>query len=160
MGAGAVLDVSGEAPAAVQPAEGAFDDPALGEGDEALGGTGPLDDLERRAGGLANGGGGVGALVAAVGDDAFQERKEPAHLLQHRQAAVAVLDVGRQDVHPEHQPERINDGMALAPFDLLAGVVAHGIRAFPPLSALLTLWLSMTAVVGLASLPACSRACT
>lgn len=34
------------------PAEGAFDDPALREGDEAVG-VGPFDDLERRAGGLA-----------------------------------------------------------------------------------------------------------
>ena len=160
MAAGAVLDVPGEAPAAVEPAEGALDDPALGKGDEALGGVGSLDDLEGRAGGLANGGGGIGALVAAVGDDALQEREQPANLLQHRQAAVPVLDVGRQDANPEHQPERVDDRVALAPLDLLAGIVTHRIGAFPPLSALLTLWLSTTAVVGLASFPTCSRACT
>jgi hypothetical protein len=50
--------------------------------------------------------------------------------------------------------------MALAPLDLLAGIVTDRIRGLAPLSALLTLWLSMIAVVGLASLPACSRACT
>jgi hypothetical protein len=48
----------------------------------------------------------------------------------------------------------------LSPFDLLAGIVTDRIRGLAPLSALLTLWLSMIAVVGLASLPACSRACT
>lgn len=59
VGAAAALDVSGEPPAAVKPAEGAFDDPALGEGDEAPGGIEPFHDLKRRAGGLANGGCGV-----------------------------------------------------------------------------------------------------
>lgn len=132
----------------------------LGRVTKPLAASGRLTISSGAPGGLANGGCGVGALVAAVGDDALQKREQPAHLLQHRQAAVAVLDVGRQDVHPEHQPEGVDDRMALASLDLLAGVVAHGIRAFPPLSALLTLWLSTTAVVGLASLPACSRACT
>jgi hypothetical protein len=50
--------------------------------------------------------------------------------------------------------------MALAPLDLLAGIPADRIRRSAPLSALFTLWLSTIAVVGLASLPACSRACT
>lgn len=41
--------------------------------------------------------------------------------------------------------------MSLLAFDLLARVIAMGIDAAPPFSALFTLWLSMTAAVGLAS---------
>src|SRR5512134_2677685 len=95
-----------------------------------------------------------------IGNGALQEREQPADLLQYGQAAVPVLDVGRKDGHPQHQAERIHDRMALAPLDLLAGIVTDRIRGFAPLSALLTLWLSTIAVVGLASLPACSRART
>src|SRR5512134_3979217 len=156
----AVLKVFGETSTTVEPAEGPLDDPALRQHHEAVGGVRSFDDLQRCPGSLADGAGGVGPLIAAVGDDAPQEREQPADLLQHRQAAVPVLDVGGQDGHPQHQAERIDDRMALASLDLLAGIVTDRIRGSAPLSALLTLWLSMIAVVGLASLPACSRART
>ena len=60
----------------------------------------------------------------------------------------------------QHQAERINDGVALAPLDLLGRIIADRIDRTPPLSAPFTLWLSTMAVVGLASLPASSRACS
>jgi hypothetical protein len=41
--------------------------------------------------------------------------------------------------------------------DFLAAIEARRIDAAPPFSALLTLWLSMMAAVGLASRSACSR---
>ena len=44
VGADAVFDVLGEASAAVEPAEGTFDDPALGQDGEALGGVRSFDD--------------------------------------------------------------------------------------------------------------------
>jgi hypothetical protein len=49
--------------------------------------------------------------------------------------------------------------MALLALDLLARIVADRVEARPPFSALFTLWLSTMAAVGLASLPASSRAC-
>jgi hypothetical protein len=57
----------------------------------------------------------------------------------------------------EQQALRVYKEMALLAFDLLASVEAGGIDARPPFSALLTLWLSMIAAVGLASRSACSR---
>jgi hypothetical protein len=45
----------------------------------------------------------------------------------------------------------------LLAFDLLACIKARRVDAAPPFSALLTLWLSMIAAVGLAARPACSR---
>ena len=100
------------------------------------------------------------ALVAAVGEDPLDEWEQPARLLEHGQAAVAVLDVGGMDARAQQQTERVDQDVALASLDLLARVVARRVGARPPFSALLTLWLSRIAALGLASLPACSRAWT
>jgi hypothetical protein len=56
----------------------------------------------------------------------------------------------------EDQVERIDDDVPLLAFDLLPRV-ARWITPRPPFSAPLTLWLSMIAAVGLASLPESSR---
>ena len=74
--------------------------------------------------------------------------------------SVAILHVAGQNGAAEHQAERVHDGVALAPFDLLGRIVAHRVDPAAPLSAPFTLWLSTIAVVGLASLPAISRACS
>jgi hypothetical protein len=55
------------------------------------------------------------------------------------------------------QTGRISDDMPLPAFDFLPRVIAIWIDAGPPFSALFTLWLSITAAVGLASRPANSR---
>jgi hypothetical protein len=89
VGSDAVFDVFGEASAAVEPSEGAFDEPALRQHDEALGGVRSLDDLQRRAGGLVDGAGRVGALIAAIGDDALQKREQPSD------GSVAKIMMGR-----------------------------------------------------------------
>jgi len=52
---------------------------------------------------------------------------------------------------------RIDKNVPLLALDLLACIVTARIDAGPPFSALLTLWLSMMAAVGLASREACSR---
>ena len=51
----------------------------------------------------------------------------------------------------KQEAKSIYEDMALLAFDLLAGVVPVRINPDPPFSALLTLWLSMIAAVGLAS---------
>jgi hypothetical protein len=51
----------------------------------------------------------------------------------------------------------IDEDVPLLALDFLARVVAGRIDARPPFSALLTLWLSMMAAVGLASREAASR---
>ena len=61
------------------------------------------------------------------------------------------------DDRVQQQPLGVYQDMALLALDLLAPVIAVRINAGPPFSALLTLWLSMIAAVGLASRPACSR---
>jgi hypothetical protein len=113
-------------------------------------------DLERPAPGRGDGGGGFGASVASVGEDALDERKPPPRLLQHRADRVAILDVGGQDGDAQQQPERIDKDVALAARDLLRRIVARRIER-PPFCAVLALWLSTIAALGLASRPAWSR---
>jgi hypothetical protein len=57
----------------------------------------------------------------------------------------------------EQQAQRIYQNMALLALDLFARIIAMRINAGPPFSALFTLWLSMMAVLGLASRSAVSR---
>jgi hypothetical protein len=56
-----------------------------------------------------------------------------------------------------YRPLRIDENVPLLALDLFAGVKAVRIDRKPPFSALFTLWLSITAAVGLASRPICSR---
>jgi hypothetical protein len=55
------------------------------------------------------------------------------------------------------QALRVDQDVPLLAFDPLARVKSRRIERTPPFSALLTLWLSMIAAVGLASRPASSR---
>jgi hypothetical protein len=66
------------------------------------------------------------------------------------------LHIGGLDFSTDQQTQRVGDNLALAAFDLLAGIIAGG----PPLSVVLTDWLSMTPADGLGSRPAASRACS
>jgi hypothetical protein len=61
---------------------------------------------------------------------------------------------------PCRAAERIDEDMTLATRDLLARIEALWVEQGPPFGAPLALWLSMIAVVGLASRPACSRTAT
>ena len=57
----------------------------------------------------------------------------------------------------DQQALRIDQDVTLLALDLLPSVVAMRVDRDPPFSALLTLWLSMIAAVGLGSRPANSR---
>ena len=61
---------------------------------------------------------------------------------------MAILDVGGVNDCADEMALRIDNDVALAPLDLLARVIAA-----IALSVVLTLWLSMTPAVGLASRP-------
>ena len=102
----------------------------------------------------------VSFLPASIGEDHLDERESAAGLAQQPHRAVAVLDVGRVHRDADHQAERIDHDMALAPGELLAGVVALRVDRRSPFCAARALWLSMITADGLASRPACSRQAT
>lgn len=153
------LEVAGEAAVAADPSDGALDDPALGQHDEFVFVT-ATDDLDLPSAGAGDGGRHLRPLIACVADDALDEGEQSARLPQQRLGAVAVLHVGGMHDHREQQTERVGQQVALAPDDLLARVVAGRIKRSAPFCAAFAVWLSMIAVVGLASRPACSRTAT
>ena len=157
--AGAVLEVLGQATTAIEPRDRAFHDPAFGEHDEAVA-VAAAHDLKLPEAGAGDGRFHLLSLVAGVADDALDKGKAPPSLPEQRLRPVPVLHAGRVDVDGEQQAERIGQDVALAADHLLAGIVAGRVERAPPLRAPLALWLSMIAVVGLASRPAFSRTST
>ena len=101
-----------------------------------------------------------GSLITAIGIELEQEWEHAEQGGDQQHPAVAILKVGGMNDRVQQQPLRVYQDMALLPLDLLACVIAGRVDRGPPFSALLTLWLSMIAAVGLAARPACSRHCT
>ena len=96
-------------------------------------------------------------LVAAVGVELHQEREQPEQRSHQQHTAIAVLDIGGVDDRVQQQALGIYEKVALLALDPFARIEARRINRRPPFSALLTLWLSMIASVGLASRTASSR---
>ena len=154
--AGVSLVVAAETSIAADPCERALHNPPLGQHDEAAE-VRALDDLKRPGAGLFHHGGHLRSLVAAVADDALDEREAPARLAEQGLRSVAILHAGGVHIHVQQQAERVDEDVALAAENLLARIKPLRIKRAPPFTAPLALCVSMIAVVGLASRPACSR---
>ena len=102
----------------------------------------------------------LAALVPRITNDTLDEREGPPCLPQQRLGSVSILHAGGVNAHRQEQAQRVGQNVALAACDLLARIIAGRVERSPPLRAPLALWLSMMAVVGLASRPACSRVST
>lgn len=151
------LEVFGETAATANPSQGALNDPAFGKNDEAMQFT-AFDDLDPPRASLCSRRGDLRAPIAGIGEDTLDEGEQAARTAIEDQAgAIAILDVGRMDDNVQQEAERVDEDVPLAPFDLLARIVARRIERRPPFCAPLALWASMIATVGLASRPACSR---
>lgn len=141
-----------------KPGDAALHNPAFWFDDEAFGAITSLDDVDHQtAHGLGDAILKDRPCIGAVGEQLAQERKPPEQRGHQKHASIAVLHVGRRHQRVQHQTQRIDQDMALLPFDQFAGIEPMRIDADPPFSALFTLWLSTMQAVGLASLSACSR---
>ena len=96
-------------------------------------------------------------LIAAVGLELEQGWLKAEEGRHHQNATIAILDIGRVDERIEQKALCIDYDVALLALDLLARVIAMRIDPSPPFSALLTLWLSIIAAVGLVCRSASSR---
>ena len=154
----AVFPVLGQSSAAVEPADGALDDPALGLDDEAFGVISASDDLDHQAT-YRCGGAAVEdrPCVGTISEQLAQERKLPEQSGQQEDATISILNIGRSHQRVQYQAERVDQEMTLLALDQLAGIEAVRVDGSAPFSALFTLWLSITQAVGLASRSACSR---
>jgi hypothetical protein len=154
------FEVAREASVAADPCEGSLDDPPFGQDDEAMQFV-ALDDLQGPGAGLGDGGSGFGSLVAGVGEDALDERKQTARApIEDERGAIAILHVGRVNDDVQQEAQRVDENMPFAACNLLARIEALRIERGAPFCAALALWLSMIAAVGLASRPSRSRVAT
>lgn len=151
---GAFFIILGQAPPSAQPSQGPLDHPPPRNDDEATAGDAPDDDQgqpEQEAGEDHR-----QAVVDAVGEDDLEPAIQPFDPRQQVTRAVGVLDVGGVDEDAEQQAGGVDGDVALAPLDLLGRVEA----ANAPFSVVLTLWVSMTAALGVGARPSCSRSIT
>ena len=154
----AVFPIACQPSASVEPREGPLDDPPLGFDDEALGVLASLYDFDRQT---LHRLGGAGledrSRIGAVGEQLAQKGKPPKQGGKQQHTAITILNVGRGDQRVQHKADRVDEKMALLALDQLAAIEAMRVDAGAPFSALLTLWLSITQAVGLASRSAGSR---
>lgn len=93
---------------------------------------GALDDLDLPASGRRDRLGHFRALISGIGEYLFDEWEAPPHPPQEIAGAIAVLNVGGQDAHPEQEAERVDEDVALATRNLLARVEALRINRGAP----------------------------
>src|SRR5260370_33551386 len=93
-GSGVTLEVARQAPGAVDPGEGAFDDPALGQDFEPNGRGWACDDHDRPPTGLGRSRGGLRPLIPADAIDEFAEREQAtAAAAEHQRSTTATRHV-------------------------------------------------------------------
>jgi hypothetical protein len=150
-----VLPILRKSAAAVQPCDGAFDDPSFGQHDEGVQFV-ALDDFDDPVATFGSRQRNTRSPITGICKDALNEREQCTRaFVEHGCRAVAILDIRGMNGGAQGEAERIYEKMALLALDLLSCVVAMRVVR-PPFSALFTLWLSMMAAVGLASRPSCS----
>lgn len=148
------LPVLCEAAAASEPCECPLDHPAARQDDEALGRVGALDDLDGPAAVAAHGVLEFVACIAAVGEDVAQPWMAEPDRPEQVGSAVAILTSARWTRTKIRKPSVSVMMWRLRPLIFLPASYPQT----PPLSVVLTLWLSMMPAVGWACLPSISRA--
>ncbi len=143
--------VLAEAPIFSQPREGALDDPSFVHHHKTVDRR-SFDDFDDAAAGLFGPADEL-AGVSAVGPDELQTMKAMRQSLQNQSRAIAILDIGCVNDDRQHEAQRVNHQMPLAPRDFLAGIES----AIPPFSAVFTDCESMIAAEGVGLRPTLRR---
>ena len=131
-GTGVAFEVAGEATIVADPGQSSFDDPSFGQDDKAMQFV-ALDDLELPGSGHGDGVGGLGSLIAGVGEDALDERKEAARaVVENEPRAIAILHIGRVDDNVQQEAERIDENVPFPARDFFARIEALRIERGAP----------------------------
>ena len=129
-----VFPVLGETTTSTEPADGAFDDPALGQNHEALGLIAAADDfgyqarqgvrqtiMEHRPG------------VSAVGKQLLEKRGTARTTWTRPRGRHRDPNTGGGDQRMQQQSQSIDEDVALLALDQLAAIKPVRINAVPPL---------------------------
>lgn len=94
---------------------------------------GALDDFDNPLTGAGRGACDARPLIAGIGEDALDERKEAARaLVENQPCSVAILHVGGMNDDVQEKAERIDEDMPLAARDLLARIKALRVERGAP----------------------------
>lgn len=130
-GPGVALEVSGQAAVSADPGECAFNDPSLGQHDEAMR-IASFDDLQAPATGPGDEPSHLRPLIAGIGKDALDERKGSPCSAQQVARPVAILHISRVDGDAQQQAQRVDQDVALAAGNLLARIKALRVERGAP----------------------------
>ena len=120
------LVISNQSPVSHQPGEGPFDHPPFGQDGKSLHVVGTLDDLDFKLGPMFLDPIGESLTRVAAVDPKFAQPGEPSgDLAEHFLRAVPFGATGWSHPDPEPQTQGIDEHVALAPLDSLAGIVPH-----------------------------------
>jgi hypothetical protein len=126
------LKVACKAPIVTDPGEGSLNEPPFGQDDKAMQFV-AFDDLQPPGAGPGDGGGGLGSLVAGIGEDAFDEREQASRApVEDEQGTIAILHVGRMNDDVQQEAERVDENMPFAARDLLARIEALRVERAAP----------------------------
>ena len=135
-GCDGLFEVLGETAVAAEPGQRSFDDPPAGQDLEAFCGIGPLDDLDGPFADAAQGFAQLVAGIATIGEQVPEPREPVDDLGEQQRRPVTVLDIGSVDEGMDQIALGIGQDMALAAFDLFAGIIAARTAALGRLDAL------------------------
>lgn len=94
--------------------------------------------------------------ITTISPDNSQTHTTAAKPAQNQLAARMVLNVRSMNNQSNDQAKRINQNMSFSPGNPFSGVIT----AFPPFSAVFTLWLSIIPALGVGLRPAWRRTCS
>ncbi len=144
-----------QAPVAIEPSKRALHHPTLWDHDEPLDGVAAFGDLQAdwslrpQSPNPVHQRSGIGAIRPDMPEPPILVAEDGEKLFR----PIAILDAGSRHHHRQDQPEGIDEDMALAAFDLFAGIVPPD----PPFSVVLTDWLSRIPALGWRRLPVATR---
>jgi len=129
----AAFPVLGEAAAAIEPGDGAFDNPSLWLNNKALGIIRAFDDLDHEAARrLGQAISEDRSRIGAIGEQLAQERELPEQRGQHEDASVAALNIDGSHQRVQHQAQRVDQDVTLLALDQFAGIKAVWVDARAP----------------------------
>jgi hypothetical protein len=127
------FEICTEPPRAIEPAEGAFHNPAPLQDLKTFSVPRTFHDHESPSPARRDPRNEL-ARIPPIRPEQLESREASDQCRQDRFGAITVLDAGRMDYHDQQETEDIDHNVALAPADALAAVIA----AEPPFSVVFT----------------------
>ena len=135
-GCDGLLEVLGKSAISVEPGDRPFDDPPAGQDFEALDVVGALDDRDHPVAPRLQGIFQFLASISAISEYVPQPGKPLDDATQDNWSSVAILNVSGMDNGVNQIAFGVGEDVALAPFDLLPGIVAPRAATFCGFNAL------------------------